>query len=133
LLDSKTRETGRVCKLVVAVDLSNMPPMYKYDARISKAFGGSSHACSTYYPQYLGMNVLVNAPLMFRFFYNIMKIFLSRSAMEKTVVCPATGTNTKAASDCPFLAAFGENGPQSVPPFLGGSGSMPDGLRLPNE
>jgi len=105
-----------------------------YDMHVSSS---SSKKSAEYYPQLLGKTVLINTPSFMRVVWSAFSVFMPKSALEKTTICPATGTslpNTPDASTCPFIMRWcGKAGLDSVPDFLGGTMPCPDELKPRNE
>jgi len=65
LCDTKTRETGFLCKQVVIVDLRGFS-LSMYDRRFGKAAVKASRESAIYYPQLLGKRVIINMPFGLR-------------------------------------------------------------------
>jgi len=129
LCDRLTRETGRLCKLVVIIDGAQVS-LFKFDRRFPKAQGAVSHLSAVYYPQVLGRTVMVNPPAVFKFMFAVFSVFVSAATKEKFAVCPAK-PSSGSALDCPYLArSFGAQAAQALPPFMGGSFPMPPSLDL---
>ena len=128
MLDEKTRQTGRLCRLLVALDLQGFI-MRRFDRRFFKANGESSHRTALMYPMLYYSLVFINLPATFRIIYSLAKRFTSRTVLERQKICPARTTH-RSASECPFLTQFGPSGPAAVPHFLGGTFPLPASLRV---
>lgn len=85
ILDSISRSTGKLTKLLKVVDFENVRlrdfsmSYLKNDAKVTKAL-------EDYYPQMLGMLVVVNSPSWFRKVWNILKPFFPKRFVEKVKV-----------------------------------------------
>ena len=134
--DTLTRKTRMLIKMVTVCDMAGHS-MFGGDSRFYKALGESSKKSAEYYPQLLGKTVLINTPSYMRVLWSTFSVFMPKSALEKTTICPATGTSlphTPDASTCPFIMRWcGKAGLSSVPDFLGGTMPCPDELKPRNE
>jgi hypothetical protein len=129
LCDAKTRETGKLCKVITVVDLGGLS-LFKFDPKFAKAFGESSHNSNVMYPQLLKMLVLLNLPFFFKVLIGIAEKFISKETQEKVKFCYAK-TATQSASKCPFFSQFGPAGQAILPEFLGGTMTdLPHALQL---
>ena len=135
LADTKTRETGLLCKILSVVDLEGMS-LFTYDSKFPKALGKSSHMSAVYYPQLTGRTVIINLPSALKFLFMVFRNFMSASAVEKQTVCPGRSLK-QSADECPFLAKFASASKQApgpvdavLPPFLGGRAPCPAYLRI---
>ena len=129
--DHLTRKTRQLIKMVTVIDMSGYS-MFGGDSRFYKALGDSSKKSADYYPQLLGKTVLINTPSFLRVVWSAFSVFMPKSALEKTTVCPATGTslaNTPDATACPFIRRWCGNSVGSVPDFLGGTMPCPNVLK----
>jgi len=157
LCDKLSRETGRLCKMVIVIDGAHMS-LFRFDRRFPKAQGASSHLSAMYYPcvplqkkthtkkpelaaaqaltranarkrrQLLGRSVMVNPPAFFKMLWSIFSLLMSATHREKFALCGATKTWEHSASACPFLSSFGPGQDAAVPAFLGGTLPVPPSL-----
>lgn len=123
LADQRTRETGRLCKVIAVIDLAGFS-MFKFDSRFPKAQGASSHQSAIFYPQLQGRAVVVNAPIVFQWLFALFSRFMSESSKEKSTLCGVSGSWRKSSDDCPFIKSF-EKGSEQIPAFLGGTMPCP--------
>jgi len=125
--DLKTRETGLLCKQIAIIDIEGFS-LFRFDPKFGKMMGKASTLSAVFYPQLLGKTIIMNMPLTFRVIFKAMRVFMPASTLEKQAMCPAN-TLKKSASECPFLKKFA-NGPEIMPPFLGGTRAMLPELQL---
>jgi hypothetical protein len=133
--DALTRKTRQLIKMITVVDMAGYS-MFGGDSRFYKALGESSKKSAEYYPQLLGKTVLINTPSFMRVVWSAFAVFMPKSALEKTAICPATGTalaSTPDASTCPFIKRWCSSSTASIPDFLGGTMQCPDALKPRSE
>jgi len=130
--DQLTRKTRQLIKMITVIDMAGFS-LFGGDKRFYQALGDSSKKSAEYYPQLLGKTVMINTPGFFRAVWGAFAVFMPKSALEKTAVCPATGTGlatTPDATSCPFLQRWcGAGGTGRVPDFLGGTMPCPEQLK----
>ncbi|KAJ3335471.1 hypothetical protein HDU93_005439 [Gonapodya sp. JEL0774] len=87
------------------------------DRRFFKALGISSKASEIYYPQLVGVAVMMNLPSWMSAVMSMGKTFMSQRTLAKLRICPGSSSN-QSISNCPVASKiFAE---ESVPTFLGG-------------
>lgn len=113
MCDRRTRETGRLVKLVVINDFTamrmSMPPR-----KVMQSYSESSKIAERLYPQMLQTTVCCNPPTWFSMVMRVGKLFLSQKTLDKFKICPGTGT----IQDCPFVRRYLNI--DQIPSFLGG-------------
>ena len=113
MCDRRTRETGRLVKLVVINDFTalrmSMPPK-----KVMESYSASSKLAERLYPQMLQTTVCINVPTWFSMVIKVGKLFMSAKTLEKFKICPKSGR----IEDCPFVRKYLNLA--DVPTFLGG-------------
>ena len=134
--DQMTRKTRQLVKMITVIDMQGFS-MFGGDPRFYKALGDSSKRSADLYPQLLGKTVLINTPSFLRVIWSTFSLFMPKSALEKTTVCPATNTalaTTPDATACPFIRKWcGQSGTSTLPDFLGGQLPCPAELKPRSE
>lgn len=118
-VDKRTRETGRLCKFLSVVNLEGLSLTRIYNRMIFSTMAAVSKHNDVNTPQLLGKVVIVNSPKVLNVLMSMVRPFLSKATMEKTVLC-GKRTSDMDASLCPFVSRF-LNGAASIPPDLGGT------------
>ncbi|KXS16005.1 CRAL/TRIO domain-containing protein [Gonapodya prolifera JEL478] len=117
ICDALTRKTGVITKLVSVNDFSHINFSASMDRRFFKGLGLSSKASEIYYPQLVGMGVMINLPSWMSAVMSLGKNFMSAKTLSKLRFCPATTLNQSIAQ-CPVASKILSE--ESVPSFLGG-------------
>lgn len=81
--DSITRDTGRLCKVLVVNDTAGLT-WRKFDIRFMKALGRSSRVSDVIHPQLSWRNVIVHPPAIMRAMFNVCYITLTASQPLRT-------------------------------------------------
>ncbi|KAJ3124836.1 hypothetical protein HK098_000824 [Nowakowskiella sp. JEL0407] len=120
ICDRVTRETGFICK-VVSVNDFNGVKLLSMNRHFFRALGIASKLSETYYPQLLGISVMINLPSFMSLMMTLAKTFMSKRTLDKLRFCKGVtvGPNAQDISKCPY--ASGMILKESVPTFLGGS------------
>jgi hypothetical protein len=118
MVDERSRSTGRLCKLLSVVDLSEVSLMKICNRTILGAMNAVSKFNETSTPQMLGRVIIVHAPSMLQAVLTIFRPVLSKNTLEKLAVCK--GKSGQSISECPFISKFA-NGAATVPECNGGS------------
>lgn len=123
LLDRRTKETGRLSKLLAVVDLSGLSLSKSCNRMMMSAMGAISKHNDVHSPQVLGKHIVINAPSMVNVFINMIRPFLSKSTWEKLGWCNK-GKHDTDISKCPFVSSFAK-GASSIPREVGGEYAAP--------
>ena len=128
LCDERTRETGFIVKAITVIDFAEFSLLGpKFSKSFFTALGDSSNKAQSYYPQMQAKTIAINVPTSGKWILSLLKSVMPKSSMDKLVQCGAKGgTATASAKACPFIRRF--DGLEAIPPFLGGTGEMPDAL-----
>jgi hypothetical protein len=119
MLDQRTRETGRLCKLLAVVDLSGLSLRKSCNRTMMAAMGAISKHNEVHSPQVLAKHVVINAPSMVSVFLSMLKPFLSESTWEKLGWCKKRHGDGD-ISNCPFVSSFAKAS-ASIPKEYGGT------------
>ncbi|KAI8812570.1 hypothetical protein BJ742DRAFT_792881 [Cladochytrium replicatum] len=97
LCDEATRRTGRIIKVVTVNDFATSvpgtaPSGNRYgsavmDRRFLKTIGAVSKLSEVYYPQLLGLSVMLNVPSTLNAVFTIARPFLPKKTLEKMRFC----------------------------------------------
>lgn len=128
LCDERTRDGGFIVKAVTVIDFAEFSLLGpKFSKSFFTALGDSSTKAQSYYPQMQAKTIVINVPTSGKWILSLMKSVMPKSSMEKLVQCGAKGgTANASAKACPFIRRF--DGLEAIPPFLGGTGPMPETL-----
>jgi len=122
ILDKRSRESGRLCKLLSVVDLNGITAAQSMNMKMMKALQILTKANETHIPQMSSKIVVVRPPGLISTVLAVSKRFLSKQSAEKLVVCKGSKESLKGkgVEACPFLSRF-EHADQSIPEDIGGS------------
>lgn len=123
ILDKRSRETGRLSKLLAVADMEGLSIRKIANKTMLGVMGHISKTNEINTPQLLSRVVILNAPSFFQLVVTMFKPFVSKSTMEKLAICPGKKSKQSIA-ECPFIARIA-NGVQSVPESVGGSMKAP--------
>jgi len=118
-VDQRSRETGRLVKLLSIVNMEGLSLMRFSNRMMIGAMGEVSRSNEIFTPQLLGKIVIVNAPSYFYMAMNLCKPFLSKATIEKVSMCGGK-SKKQDISQCPYLAKYA-NAPAAIPDAIGGS------------
>jgi len=131
ICDKMTRKTRTLVKMITVIDLANFS-LFGGEPRFYKSLGESSKHSAVNYPQLLGKTVLINTPSFMRIIFGAFSVFMPKSALEKTCICPAGSTWEKVGDQgvaaCPFIKKWGASA-SDFPTFLGGTAEAPAELQ----
>ena len=119
ILDRRSRETGRLCKVLSVVNLEGLSYSIGSNVTVMRALGQLSRSNEVNYPQMLSRAVILHAGATFRMLMGLMKPFLSKNTLDKLVVCGVRGHNKDDCSSCPFVKKY-VNGIDEIPKDVGG-------------
>lgn len=128
-VDRKTRETGKICKVISILDLQGFS-MFRFDKRFSKTNGEVSHLSTVMYPQLLQMLVVINLPSVFKVLFGLAQVFMSKETLAKIKLCRASNSTKQSAAQCPYLQKYGLEALDAIPEFLGGKMAVTPELRF---
>ncbi|KAI8802259.1 CRAL-TRIO domain-containing protein [Cladochytrium replicatum] len=123
ICDAATRKSGKLVKLIVVNDFQHAK-MLGADRRFFKGLGMASKGSETYYPQLLGIQVMINPPSWMNMVFPIAKLFMSKRTLDKIKVCPGIVNSGTDLSKCPFLSTYLKA--DDFPTFLGGNCTCSD-------
>ncbi|KAI8802260.1 CRAL-TRIO domain-containing protein [Cladochytrium replicatum] len=116
--DAATRKSGKLVKLIVVNDFQHAK-MLGADSRFFKGLGIASKRSEVYYPQLLGIQVMINPPSWMNMVFPIAKLFMSKRTLDKIKVCPGIVNSGTDLTKCPFLNQYLKA--DDFPTFLGGN------------
>jgi hypothetical protein len=128
LLDKRTRETGRLCKLLHIVDIEGLSFSKATNSTVIRAMGKISTLNEVISPQFLSRAVLIHPPGIFKAVFAVAKPFLSKSTTDKIVICGAK-KGQHDCSECPFLKRYVDAASQ-IPKEVGGQFASIPGIEL---
>ena len=118
LLDKRTRETGRLNKLISVVDLQGMSLGKAANRTMMNAMGAVSKSNDINTPQLLSKIVMLNVPSLLHVLMSMMRPLMSKATMDKISMCKRKATKGDITL-CPFINSF-PDGPANVPKPAGG-------------
>lgn len=119
MLDKRTRETGRLCKLISVIDAQGLSLSKATNRTMLQAMGNVSKCNEMHNPQLLSKIIIVHAPYIFHVLLNICRPFVSKNTIDKIKMC-GKKLGDKDASPCPFVSRY-VNGTANIPRCLGGT------------
>ena len=73
----------RIDKIFMIMDLKNVGMKIFLDKKIKKIIGITTKISQSYYPELLHKLIIVNAPFIFKTFFQAIKIFLDKKTLNK--------------------------------------------------
>ena len=119
MIDRRSRETGRLTKVISVVDLEHLSLSKASNMTVIKAMGMVSKSNEVNYPQWLSRAVMLHASMTFRTLFSMSKPLISKNSLEKIVIC-GIRKGDQDCSVCPFIKKF-VDGPSKVPKDIGGT------------
>ncbi|KAJ3341709.1 hypothetical protein HDU93_004343 [Gonapodya sp. JEL0774] len=118
--DHLSRVTGRITKLTILVDNSHSSPN-RFDAAYTQALASANQRAKIYYPQLIGMVVVVNSPVFSDALIPLLDLSLTGWEGSETKICPGNATraeSSRAIFACPIATRVMST--SDIPTFLGG-------------
>ena len=124
LCDKRTRASGRITKMFNVVDLRDSS-FWNNDKSFFKCLGDSSKHSEKFYPQLLGLSIVINLPSWISAVMSLFSFLVPQSFLEKQRFCYGRPGSKKQKnfkdqkiSKCPFASVFMDKA--DTPLFLGG-------------